>query len=47
MLLKLNENKRGLWQTYLLWCNRNGYVPSRYDVLKAWFDGKEPREGLR
>lgn len=43
MLLKLNENKRGLWQMYLFWCYRNGYTPSHYEVLQAWFEGREPR----
>lgn len=33
-----------LWRMYLLWCHRNGYTPSRYEVLSAWFEGREPRE---
>lgn len=47
MLLKLNENKRGLWQMYLLYCHLNGYNPSRYEVLSAWFEGREPREVIK
>lgn len=43
MITKVN----GIWRMYLLYCHLNGYNPSHYNVLKAWLEGTEPKEGLK